>query len=82
MRKKKPDREPDEPKKPNGPLEVCNYCDRDVFCCWTVRMGLCEYAMCEGCTGEAQKDFFSFSIRTDADRERSKKIDEEDTSGE
>lgn len=59
-------------KKPEEPTEVCVYCEQDVPCCWTVRIGACPYAMCKECSGEASKDFFSFSMRTDADRERSK----------
>jgi hypothetical protein len=55
-------------KKPEGPSEICVYCEQDVPCCWTVMIGSCGYAMCKECSGEATKDFFSYSMRTEADR--------------
>jgi hypothetical protein len=54
------------------PDEVCNYCNLEVPCAWTVRMGSCEYAMCKNCPKEAEKDFFSYRLRTPQDREDSK----------
>jgi hypothetical protein len=58
--------------KPDEPIEGCCYCEHEVHCVWTVKMGLCYYAMCASCAKEAQKDFFSFCLRTDEDRKRSK----------
>ncbi len=59
-------------KKPEEPCEVCVYCEQDVPCVWTVKIGAAPYAMCKDCAGEATKDFFSFCLRTPEDREKAK----------
>lgn len=70
------------PKEPEAPNEICIYCETDVPCVWTVKVGANGYAMCKDCAPEAQKDFFSFSLRTDEDRKRSKGDDEPKADGE
>jgi hypothetical protein len=56
-------------KKDRPPLEVCNYCNHEVVCAWTVRWHACEYAMCEKCCVNAEMDNFSYRMRTAQDRE-------------
>ena len=57
-------------KKSDEPTEICVYCEQDVPCCWTVKIGACGYAMCKDCSLEAAKDFFSYSMRTADDRKK------------
>jgi hypothetical protein len=69
-------------KKPEDPSEVCVYCEQDTPCVWTVRIGNHPYAMCVECSGEATKDFFSYSMRTAEDRKKAKGDDAPEADGE
>ena len=57
-------------KKPKDetPDESCLYCEHDVPCIWTVRVGACTYPLCKDCTDEARHDNFSYSMRKPEDR--------------
>jgi hypothetical protein len=59
-------------KKPDVPPEVCVYCEQDLPCVWTVTIGKEPYALCKECPREAEKDFFSYRLRTAEDREKAK----------
>jgi hypothetical protein len=52
-----------------APKENCFFCEKDKVCCWTVIVGACAYPMCETCPDQATKDFFSYSMRKDEDRQ-------------
>lgn len=66
-------------KKPEEPLECCEYCNNLVECCWTVSWGRAEYPMCKDCAPQAQKDFFSFVMRTEAHRRKTRGEDNDAT---
>ena len=59
-------------KKRDVPDERCLYCQQDLPCEWTVTVGNMLYPMCIGCSNEAAKDFFSYSMRKPEDRQESK----------
>lgn len=53
-------------------IECCVYCEHTVPCVWTVTIGACPYALCKECPPEAEKDRFSYRLRTNEDREKAK----------